>query len=139
MSRPPFAATEAMREKVRYLSGLGVPHDHIAKIIECSPKTLRKHFRRELDRGAAEALAAVAGYLFQAAKKGNVTAQIFIMKTRGGWKETTAHEVSGPNGEPTPNAEVLIVLPDNGRDPQLTEAIKKAGGSLAMSKYKRNP
>jgi hypothetical protein len=139
MSRAPFAVTEALREKVRYLSGLGVPHDYIARIIECSPKTLRKHFRRELDRGAAEAIAAVSGYLFKAARSGNVTAMIFILKTRGGWKEPTAHEVSGPNGEPIPNAEVLIVLPDNGRDPQLTEAIRKAGGSLALSKYKPKP
>jgi hypothetical protein len=56
------------------------------------------------------------------------------------WREeTTAYEVLGPNGEPIPNAEVLIVIPDNGRDPQLTEAIKKAGGSLAMSKYRPKP
>ena len=58
--------------------------DDIAKIVGCAPKTLRKRFREELDRGVAEANAMVAGYLFNSAKQGNVTAQIFWLKTRGG-------------------------------------------------------
>ena len=54
MSRKPFAVTEAMREKVRHFAGLGVLQDDIARIIGCAPKTLRKRFRDELDRGVAE-------------------------------------------------------------------------------------
>jgi len=100
MSRVAFKPSEPLRQKVRYLSGLGIPQDDIAKIVDCSPKTLRKHFRRELDRGAAEGIATVAGYLFAAAKAGNVAAQIFIMKSRAGWREKVAQEVSGPDGEP---------------------------------------
>lgn len=64
MAREAFVATEAMREKVKYLAGVGVPQNDIAKIIGCAPKTLRRRFREELDRGVAEANAAVAGYLF---------------------------------------------------------------------------
>jgi len=60
-----------MRERVRYLAGVGVRQDDIAKIIGCAPKTLRKRFRDELDRGVAEANATVCGYLFAAAKAGN--------------------------------------------------------------------
>lgn len=126
MARALFMATDAMREKVRYLSGLGVPHDNIGKIIDCSPKTLRKHFRRELDRGAAESLAVVSGYLFAAAKAGNVTAQIFIMKCRGGWKERSVQEVSGPDGGPIPSVKTVIYLPDNGRGPKPTQEVKRA-------------
>ena len=44
-----------MRERARYLAGVGVRQDDIAKIIGCSPKTLRKRLRDELDRGVAEA------------------------------------------------------------------------------------
>ncbi|NOT39101.1 MAG: hypothetical protein HOP13_01265 [Alphaproteobacteria bacterium] len=78
---------------MRQLAIVGLPQDDIAKLARCSPKTLRKHFRRELDEGGAEANALVAGFLFQAAKAGNVAAQIFWLKTRSRWQppaETSA-------------------------------------------------
>lgn len=52
------------------------------------PKTSRKHYRAELDLGETKANAQVAGYLFNAAKGGNVTAQRFWLKTRAKWRET---------------------------------------------------
>src|SRR4051812_35463194 len=64
MARKPFVVDKAMREKVRYLAGVGVRQDDIALIIGCAPKTLRKRFRDELDRGVAEANATMCGYLF---------------------------------------------------------------------------
>ena len=70
MARKPFVVTDAMRERVRSLAGLGVPQVDIARIIRGDPKTLRKHFRDELDRGVAEANAVIAGSLFTAAKGG---------------------------------------------------------------------
>lgn len=72
------------------MAAYGVPEDHIAKVLRTNgiaPKTLRKYFRRELDRAHIVATAQVAGFLFDAAKKGNVSAMIFWMKTRGGWRE----------------------------------------------------
>ena len=70
MARKAFVADDAKRERVRYLAGLGVPQDDIARLIGCSSKTLRKRFRDELDRGVAEANAVVSGSLFAAAKAG---------------------------------------------------------------------
>ena len=87
MARHPFAVTDAVREKVRYLAGVGVRQDDIAKIIGCSPKTLRKRCRDELDRGVAEANATMFGYLFAAAKGGNIAAIIFWLKTRANLRE----------------------------------------------------
>ena len=99
MARAQFKPTEELRAKVRQLSTFGVSQDDVAKIVECSPKTLRKHFRRELDRGAAEANAAIAGYLFQNAKAGNVAAQIFWLKTRARWKPSPdIEEIVAPAG-----------------------------------------
>src|SRR5215831_18116797 len=127
MARPAFVVTDAMREKVQYLAGLGVPQDDIAKIIGCAPKTLRTRFREELDRGVAEANAMVAGYLFNSAKEGNVSAQIFWLKTRAHWREGTApNPISDTNaGASSP---VVLVLPDNGRDPELTQLLRDAQG-----------
>ena len=90
MARKAFVVDEAVREQVRHLAGVGVRQDDIARIIGCAPKTLRKRCREDLDRGVAEANATVSGYLFAAAKGGNVTAQIFWLKTRAHWRERPA-------------------------------------------------
>ena len=82
MARQAFAVNEAVRERVRHLAGVGVRQDDIARIIGCAPKTLRKRLRDDLDRGVAEANATIAGYLFAAAKAGNIAATIFWLKTR---------------------------------------------------------
>ena len=65
------------------------PHD-IAAVLGVDPKTLRKHYREELDFGETKANAQVAGFLFNSARNGNVTAQIFWLKTRAQWKEAPA-------------------------------------------------
>jgi hypothetical protein len=126
MARPAFVVNDAMRERVRYLAGVGVRQDDIAKIIGCAAKTLRKRFRDELDRGVAEANATVCGYLFAAAKAGNISAIIFWLKTRAQWREepTRGDPLPGPNPEAT--SEVVLVLPDNSRDPELTQVLRDA-------------
>jgi hypothetical protein len=44
----------------------------IGRVLSIDPKTLRKHYREELDVGGTKANAQVAGYLSNAAKGGNV-------------------------------------------------------------------
>ena len=123
---------------MQYLAGLGVPQDDIAKIIGCAPKTLRKRFREELDRGVAEANAMVAGYLFNSAKQGNVSAQIFWLKTRAHWREGAAPgPISGANtGASSP---VVLILPDNGRDPELTQVLRDAQSKYFAENQRRQP
>jgi hypothetical protein len=141
MARTAFVVDEAMREKVRYLAGVGVRQDDIARIIGCAPKTLRKRFRDELDRGVAEANATMCGYLYAAAKAGNISAIIFWLKTRAHWREGTPADAQTPDGQavnaPAADAQepradtdadsqVLLVLPDNGRDAELTQVLRNA-------------
>ena len=55
------------------------------------PKTLRRHYRNELDVGHVKAIAKVAESLFRKAMgdgSQSVTACIFWLKTRGGWRES---------------------------------------------------
>lgn len=70
------------------MSAYGIPEPDIARVVGIDPKTLRKYYRDELDLGSTKANAQVAGFLFSAARNGNVTAQIFWLKTRARWKET---------------------------------------------------
>ena len=92
--RPPFKPTDEQREQVKAMSSHGVPHRQQAPLIGCSsPKTLRKHFRDELNTGKIQANAKVAGALYQSALEGNVKAQTFWLKTVGGWQETGNVEI----------------------------------------------
>ena len=70
------------------MAAYGIPEADISGVVGIDPKTLRKHYREELDLGETKANAQVAGFLFNAAKNGNVTAQIFWLKTRAKWRET---------------------------------------------------
>jgi hypothetical protein len=76
------------RRQVEAMAAYGIPEFDIARVVGVDPKTLRKHYRDELDLGETKANAQVAGYLYNAAKGGNVTAQIFWLKTRAKWRET---------------------------------------------------
>lgn len=86
------------RDTARRLSALGVPHEDIALRLKISSDTLVKYYQEELDEGRIDANSAIAGTLFNQAKKGNTAAAIFWLKTRARWKETQAHEHSGVDG-----------------------------------------
>ena len=136
MSRRAFIVADSMREKVRYLAGVGVPQDAIAKIIGCAPKTLRKRFRDDLDRGVAEATATIAGYLFAAARAGNIAAIIFWLKTRGQWREDGPSPQTAETAA-SPREHVVVYLPDNGRDPELTRVLQQAQLEAQRKYFKR--
>lgn len=96
------------RATVKALVAYGVQQDEIAAYLEISDRSLRTHYRRELDSGTLEANAKVAERLFKTATQGEgraaVTAQIFWLKTRARWQEVNRHEHSGPDGKPIPVA-----------------------------------
>ena len=102
MSTSPFAPTDEQRRTVKALSAVGVPHEAIAGYLDIDPKTLRKHFRQELDAGSLEANVKVAQTLFNMATVDrNVAAAIFWMKARGGWREKNALDTDGNPQDPT--------------------------------------
>ncbi len=88
MARPAHQPDPVQRRQVEAMAAYGIPSTDIAQVVGIDPKTLRKCYREELDLGETKANAQVAGFLFSAAKNGNVTAQIFWLKTRARWKET---------------------------------------------------
>ena len=68
-----------------------------------SPRTLRKHYRHELDHGHSKANAKVAENLYHMALgqgREAVTAAIFWLKARARWKEVSVHEHGGSGEEP---------------------------------------
>lgn len=90
--------TEQTRGQVRKLVIAGIPHVVIADVLGVAKKTLQKYYDEELKFGRVQADSNMAAALYQSGIRGNVAAQIFWCKTRLGWKERDALELSGPDG-----------------------------------------
>ncbi|MGD9507006.1 MAG: hypothetical protein AB7X49_00400 [Geminicoccaceae bacterium] len=84
--------------QVEAMAGYGISADDIAIVLGVDVDTLKRDYRAELKGAAIKANAKVAESLFRKATAADgregVTAAIFWLKTRAGWKETAVHEVS---------------------------------------------
>jgi hypothetical protein len=106
MPRPRLKPTDEQRRTVKSMAAMGIRQEEIARKLEIrSAKTLRTHFREELDRGATDANYNVASALYKQAMSGNTAAMIFWLKTRGGW-----HERSAPENVPFEVPPFLVAL-----------------------------
>ncbi len=114
-----FRPSDEQRRTVKAMAGFGVPHEGIAIMLEIDPKTLRKYFQSELDRGSVEATAKVAQSLFHMATVDkNVAAAIFWMKVRGGWSEKPRPELAVV--EDGQKAFTIVIGSPREQDPELT-------------------
>jgi hypothetical protein len=110
MPRPKIDPTPEQRALVKHLAAVGVPQEQIGRKIGIrSPKSLRKHFREELDLGAIDANASVAGALYKKAISGDTYAQKFWLENRAGWRPAFS-----PSAQPPPP---FIVAQDIGGQP----------------------
>lgn len=96
-------------ERVTELASRGLSQEQIASALGISERTLRNRktddaaFADAIKKGQALGIEEVANALFDNAKGGNVTAQIFFLKARAKWKDR--HEEAGEGeDEPTPTA-----------------------------------
>lgn len=99
--QPPHKPTDQTRAQVAAMVAYGITAVEIGKVIGISDTTLRKYYREEIDTGTAVANAKVAESLYKKALGDGpsaVTAAIFWMKTRAGWKETLRNEHTGEDG-----------------------------------------
>ncbi len=104
--------------KVEQLAAQGLTVKQIAHCLNCSRATLYNRMGSELDvldavkRGRAKGIGTITNALFQSAKGGNVTAQIFYMKNRqpDKWRDRRHHEVTGKDGKPIEMAWTVEVV-----------------------------
>lgn len=103
--RPSHEPSGKDRKTVECMASYGIKQEEIAAVIGVDSKTLRAHYRNELDLSSTKANALVAQSLFAKATATkcsgpSVTAAIFWLKTRAGWKERDVHEITGADGGP---------------------------------------
>jgi hypothetical protein len=86
MARPRFRPTKDQRKLVQSLAAIGVRQEHISAAIGIrSPKTLRKHFSKDIAKGDAEATATVMATAYSMATSGNFPGVTrFWLSTVGG-------------------------------------------------------
>lgn len=104
VGRPQYVPTDADRKQVELLSGIGVPIEQIGLIIGIDKKTVQKHYRDELDVGQAKAMSRVSKRLFEIATgdgRDSLSACIFWLKCRAGWKPPADVEVNIDNSNKT--------------------------------------
>lgn len=89
--------TDQNKDIVRTLAGFGVPQADIARTLRVSVDTLARRYRPELAEGVAQANLGVAKRLYAIAmsdSRESLTACIFWLKTRAGWRQAPEVEVS---------------------------------------------
>lgn len=89
--RPEWEPTQQQRNMIEAMSGYGLQDYEIAKVLEVSGPTLRKHCWRELELGHLKMNAKVAQSLFKITQDPKnpkqAAACMFWMKCRAGWRE----------------------------------------------------
>lgn len=97
--KPAHVPTKANRQLVKMMMANGAIIGNVAAILDITEPTLRKYYAHEITYGFDDANAKVACALYEnATVKKNVTAQIFWLKSRAGWKETNVTEHTGADG-----------------------------------------
>lgn len=121
MGRRAHTPEPAGRRQVEAMAAYGVPEADIARVLGMDPKTLRKHYRDELDTGSIKANSRIAESLYRKAMGDgpqSVTACIFWLKTRARWKETMLDEQAAASERPTVIIRTIVEPPPrdvNGR------------------------
>jgi hypothetical protein len=128
MARPSHQPDPVLRRQVEALAGFGITEAEIAGLIGIDAKTLRKHYRHELDFGHTKANAKVAENLFRKATgdgRESVTAAIFWLKARARWKEISINEHSGIDGRPIEQVSEIrrIIISDRSALPVFQAAL----------------
>ena len=116
--RKQHAPTDAERQLVQLHATVGTTQDMIARVIGIDKKTLRLHYRDELDLSMAKANATIGGALFNKAKGGDTASMIFWLKTRARWRETTDVNHVSEDGSmiPQPTTIRIVAADDDSTD-----------------------
>lgn len=106
-------------DKVQALAAQGLTNEQIALCLEIAESTFYKwkdeksEFSEAVKSGKAKGIGTITNSLFQSAKGGNITAQIFYLKNRQPDEWRDRREVTGAGGKPIEIAwTVEVIEPD---------------------------
>lgn len=95
--------SDETKRVVKELYACGITQERIAERLEIDAKTLRLHYREELDNNMENMIASLAKNLYQDAMNGNDGAREFWLKTRGRF-----HYYKPPEDDKKSNTDTLL-------------------------------
>jgi hypothetical protein len=112
--QPAFRPTEENREMVRLMVAGGIQQPEIAALLRISARSLRTHFRHEIDTATTELAHKVVAAHVKRIEEGDMRAIEWWERSRLGWSEKapegsqdqTMRVVVELVGEPLPNARI---------------------------------
>ncbi|HFC8533050.1 TPA: hypothetical protein ACFRHF_001798 [Neisseria lactamica] len=115
--RPPFTFNDEQIVQIEALGAVlslaqmadyfGIALNTFHAACERQPEVLERY-----KRGQAKAIGSVAQSLLMQAREGNLTAAIFYLKTRAGWRETQVVDNVSSDGSMTPAKEIKVSAED---------------------------
>lgn len=122
MGRPLFEPTNDRRNTVQAMTGLGFSQEAICVIMEIDGKTLRKHFRQELDQGKITSSLQVRRKAFELAIAGNIPMlKYWLGKFEDEENIEAMKALAEDAGDDAPNYHVDGLLTARVEYPELTE------------------
>lgn len=91
IGNPPFVPTEQQRRDVEAWTRAGLTADGCAELLGISRATVDRHFKAELRISRLKVQAAIGASLVRKALAGNLTAQIFYLRTQAKWNVRIEH------------------------------------------------
>ena len=97
---------------LRTLASQGLNQQQVAAVIGISDTQWYERIKKKPEigdaykRGKAKGVLVISNALFDQARNGNITAQIFYLKCMGGWRENTRIEITGADGGPIQNESI---------------------------------
>jgi hypothetical protein len=142
--RPAFVPTSGQRRLVEVLRANGVPMPVIASLLDVDIKTVRRHFRAELQTGKERVTAALGAVVVRAGLGGDWRASLAWLARYGGpdWRHVEKRVLSGdPDAPPIqftdPNAmtaeEIRRELAELDRKEALLAEAERLGATLRKS------
>lgn len=127
--RPPFTFNEEQIVQIEALGAVlslaqvadyfGISLNTFHAACERQPEVLERY-----KKGKTKAIGSVAQSLLTQAREGNLTAAIFYLKTRAGWRETQVVDNVSSDGSMTPKAKEIEMSKEDLQG-ALSEALKE--------------
>lgn len=108
--RPPYQANEQTKAQIGLMAAAGLTRHAIYTMLGIDKKTFTKYHEEDYQMGLDRMVSSVAARIYRKAISNDsdaLAAGMFLLKMRAGWREAKHVEVSGPNGTPLIQPQVI--------------------------------
>lgn len=108
--RPPYNPTDETRHQVGIMAASGLTRQAIYTLMKIDQKTFTKYHEEDYQNGLDNMVSQVAARVYRKAISNDsdaLAAAMFLLKTRAGWKDAKHVELTGKDGAPLVQPQVL--------------------------------